>query len=247
MSSGVWVVLPAYNEAQNLGGLIDAVVAHVGPAAARLGVIVVDDGSTDGTCEIARSRSDRCRIDLIVHAQNEGLGATLRDGLRRAAELAGDDDAVVTMDADGSHLPEQIPEMLAALDSGSDVVLCSRYRRGASSRGVPPHRRFLSFGMRALGKVIAPLPGVTEYTCAFRAIRGSLLKRAFSRYGDRVIRERGFAATVQLLLHLSRLEPHIAEIPMSLRYDRKLSASRLRIARTVARSLWVLVQYRLGA
>jgi dolichol-phosphate mannosyltransferase len=238
----VWVVLPAFEEEACLGGLIDDLVRHVTPIASVLHVVVVDDGSEDRTREVALSRGDRCDLEVLSHPRNEGLGRALRTGLERVAVEAAPEDVVVTMDADGSHLPEQIPAMVDAIDAGADLVIGSRYRAGALVRGVPAHRALLSGGMQVLARLVAPVPGVTEYTSAFRAMRAGLLQRAVLRFGDRFVTERGFAGTTQILLRLGRLAPRVVEIPLDLRYDQKLSPSRLRVPSTIARNLWVLLR-----
>ena len=107
----------------------------MGPAATAEWVFV-NDGSTDATAELARQHSFQMPVHLVQHAQNQGLGTTLRDGLREASALATERDVILTMDADNTHPPELLPMMLARQEqSGCDVVIASRFRRGAQVQG----------------------------------------------------------------------------------------------------------------
>ena len=142
MSTKTFVVLPAYNEEQALPRLL----AKLAPlyTEGRLGgrVLVVDDGSRDHTADIARNWGDP--VELVSHSHNMGLGAALRTGLTHATRLAAPDDAIVTMDADDTHLPGLVPRMVQILGEGYDLVIASRYQPGSRTLGVSAARRFLS-------------------------------------------------------------------------------------------------------
>ncbi len=232
--SVIWVVLPAYNEEENLPGLLRQLEALQGSS---LRVVVVDDGSTDGTAAVAEAWPGPLRPILVRHPRNLGLGRAMATGLRYVLERAGPEDVVVTLDADGSHLPEQIPQLVAALEAGADVAVASRYRPGARVLGVPVTRKLLSAGARWLLTVLFPTRGLRDYTCGFRAYRASLLRRAVERYGDRLVESQGFSVMAELLLKLRALEPRIREIPIVLRYDLKRGRSKLPALRTVLQYL----------
>ena len=118
------VVIPTFNEAENLPLLVPQILAqHPG-----LEVLVVDDASPDGTGELAdRLAAETPRMHVLHRAKKEGLGPAYRDGLARALELGAD--YVIQMDADFSHPPDKLPEFLAEIES-HDVVLGSRYLNG---------------------------------------------------------------------------------------------------------------------
>ncbi|MBM5789754.1 glycosyltransferase family 2 protein [Candidatus Parcubacteria bacterium] len=107
-------VIPAYNEASTLAGVLESTRGFVD------GCVVVDDGSTDRTAEIARAQG----AVVVCHATNRGLGAAIGTGFEKARRLGAD--VVVTLDADGQHDPSQIPALLAAIEKGADVVIGSR-------------------------------------------------------------------------------------------------------------------------
>lgn len=230
-ASGVWIVLPAYNEAAGLPELLRAAEA-VGRGAWH--VVVVDDGSQDGTADAARAFAGRLPVHVLTHAQNRGLAAAIRTGLEHAARAAAPGDAIVTMDADNTHRPEQIPDLLAALRGGAEVVIASRYAPGARQAGVPRHRALLAAGVGWLLRRRFHLSGVRDYSCGYRAYRASLLQRAMAVYGDRFIEARGFVVMTELLVKLARFGPRVVEVPLDLRYDRKVGASKMPTAATIA-------------
>lgn len=230
------VVLPAFNEAENLPSLL----AKLDTALAALGhpqrVLVVDDGSRDGSAAAARAHSGALHLEILRHAVNQGLGSALRDGLLHVLQDAADDDVVVVMDADDSHPPALIGALLARLDSGFDVVVASRFRRGAHLTGIPPLRRLLARGASLLLAVLAPVAGVRDATCGFRAYRVAALRRAAAG-GGTLIGSDSFACMFELLLALHDSGARCSEVPIELRYDLKRGASKLPVWTTVRDTL----------
>lgn len=227
------IVLPAFNEEAALRRLvprIDNFLETVGVAAS---VIIVDDGSTDATSLLMR-RLPRTRLHYVQHHRNCGFGRALNTGLCLAAYVA---DAVVTMDADDTHDPQQISQLLSALASGYDVVIASRYATGAQQRGVPWTRRYLSGVLnRAFATLIAE-SRVRDFSSGFRIIRTAILRRIIrASISGNIVRESGFAATLELLLACRAFGATIAEVPIDLSYDRKIGPSAMRVTRTLLHS-----------
>lgn len=240
----IFVVLPAYNEEENLGPLLDGIAQTMAEEGLAYQVILVDDGSQDGTVAIALARQDQMPIRIERHPQNQGLGRTIADGLRLAAAEASPQDIIITMDADNTHPPGLMGSMIRSLREGRDLVIASRYQPGARVLGVPRMRRFFSWAASRLFRLVFPIPGVWDYTCGYRAYRASLLQEAFRRHGDQLISEAGFACMVELLLKLHKLGAICGEVPLVLRYDRKAGRSKMRIGRTISRTLRLLVRHR---
>jgi len=165
----VLVVIPTYNERESLPRTLDRLRAAV-PAA---DVLVVDDASPDGTGTLA---DERAAADPAVHVLHRGgkagLGAAYVAGFGWA--LARGYDAIVEMDADGSHAPEQLPALLAALD-GADLVLGSRWVRGGSVVDWPRRRALLSRGGNAYTRIMLGLP-VRDATGGYRVYRRRVLE-----------------------------------------------------------------------
>ncbi len=241
----VWVVLPAYNEAANLPALL-AQLAEIAAESFRLDlrVVVVDDGSTDDTAAVAARSAGALPIEVIRNDRNRGLASTFLRGMTAAAAKAERGDVVVCMDADNSHVPGQILRMIRGIQEGRDVVIASRYQSGAVVRGVPWSRRLLSRGMSVLFRVLCPIEGVRDYSCGYRAYRAEFLQKVLAALGERPLSEEGFACMVEMLLLLAREGAIFGEVPLVLRYDQKLGASKMDVGRTVARTLVVLARER---
>jgi dolichol-phosphate mannosyltransferase len=242
----VWVVLPAYDEEASLPLLLDRLGEAMAEADLVYRVVVVDDGSRDATPEIAARYARTMPLEVVTHPVNLGLGAAIRDGLTRAAEAAAPGDAIVSLDADNSHSPELIHRMVRRLREGNDVVIASRYRPGSVVRGVPAVRRVLSRIGGVLFKVVFPIPGVRDYTCGFRAYRAGALQQALADHGAAFFDQEGFQAMVDVLLKLRGRGLVFAEVPMVLRYDHKGGASKMRVGRTIGKTLGLMLRRRLG-
>ena len=240
------VVLPAYNEALCIGDLLNSFCEAIADEGKECRLIVVNDGSSDGTSEVVSSFADRIPLELINHPQNKGLAEAIKTGLFRAVETCSDKDIIITMDADNSHLPGLLFRMVRLIREGNEVVIASRYQRGAKIRGLSMYRKLLSYGAAMLFRSILPMHGVRDYTCGYRAYKAALLKRAFEDYGDQFISEPGFSCMVDILIKLRKFDPIVEEVPLILRYDQKKSSSKMNVRKTVVQTLTLLLKRRLG-
>jgi dolichol-phosphate mannosyltransferase len=240
----VFLALAAYNEEQGLPALFEQFRDVMNTARLPFRVVVVDDGSRDRTADVVQHWASHITTDLTRHPVNCGLGETIRDALMRAAELAGDDDVIVTMDADNTHPPALIPAMLARLQEGHDLVIASRYRPGADVVGLSSLRRCMSLGARFLFQAAFPIPGVRDYTCGFRAYRARLLKQAFACFDGSLVTESSFACMAEILLKCNRMQARMCEVPLVLRYDQKKSTSKMSVGRTVWKTLQMMYRNR---
>jgi dolichol-phosphate mannosyltransferase len=235
----LWNVLPAYNEERSLPPLLErhrALAAVLEARGAALRVLVVDDGSRDGTAAAAAAFQGRLALEVIPHGTNRGLGAALRTGLTAALARAAQGDVIGTMDADDTHDPALFVAMWDRLEAErADLVIASRYAPGGQEIGLTPVRSFLSRGASLLLSLVVPVRGARDYTCGFRLYRAATLRRAAAAWGDRLIEEAGFTCMAELLLKLGRGGATVAESPLVLRYDRKEGASKMKMTRTIAR------------
>jgi dolichol-phosphate mannosyltransferase len=173
------------------------------------------------------------------------LHGAVDTGLRAALERASDADWIVTMDADDTHPPDLMAAMLSKARAGADVVIASRFQPGAEWHGLTWERVLFSHGVSWMFRVAWHLPRVRDYTCGYRMYRPSLLRRAYHHYGDAFVNEPSFACMPDLLWKISRLGATFAEVPLSLRYDRKPGESKMAVARTIRRTLALIVKRRL--
>lgn len=209
-------------------------------------VLVVDDGSSDDTSEVALEFGETMPVSLIPHSVNQGLAAAIRTGLSAASARCGDRDIIITMDADNTHPIGLIPSLVAKSNQGFDVVVASRFRRQARVMGVPAFRKLTSIGVAVMFKVLFPIRGIRDYTCGFRAYKGNVMKAALQEYGDDFVSEEGFSCMVDILLKLSRKKLVLGEVPMVLRYDLKDGASKMNVGSTITDTLKLAYKRRMG-
>lgn len=196
------IVIPTYNERQNLSPLIGDLLRIAG-----LRVMVVDDGSPDGTGEDADrlAAASGGRVTVLHRSGRRGLGLSYIDGMRAA--LASDATHICQMDADFSHAPADVPRLLAA--GAADLVLGSRYVPGGAVRNWPLHRVVLSAIANRYVRAITHLP-VHDCTSGFRCWRRALLARMPL---DRIMSD-GYAFQVEMTWEAHRAGARIAEVPI---------------------------------
>lgn len=227
------VVIPTYNECDNLPLLVPRVLAQD----PRIEVLVVDDNSPDGTGKLA---DDLARAEPRVHVlhreSKQGLGPAYRAGIRHALDLGAD--VVVQMDADFSHPPETLPRMLAEIEH-CDVVQGSRYLTGITVVNWPIERILLSYYGNWYVRRVTGLP-ITDTTGGFRCARREILERI----GLERSRSNGYAFQIELNYRLIRHGARIVEIPFFF-LDRTRGASKL-TARIGLEALWMACWLRLA-
>ncbi len=226
------VVLPAYNEEKDLPPLLQRIGKALPHTSFDYKVLVVDDGSSDRTAEVAVDPANECPVQLVRHPKNMGLGAAIRTGLM---EAMAEEQIVITMDADNSHDPALIPAMLKKIAEGYDVVIASRFQPGGEEVGVAGHRKLLSHAAGAMMRIIVRYPNVKDYSCGYRAYTPAILRELVRCYGGNFLKENGFACMLELLLKLKNVGARASEVPLVLRYDMKSGSSKMRVGRTIAR------------
>lgn len=244
----VFFGLPAYNEKDSIQPLFEKIASLKETAPFELEILFYDDGCTDGTKEAVTPWLSKLPITYLDGQVNKGLGTGMNTLLSHFVKHGTNDDALVIMDCDDTHDPAQIPEMVRVLESSmkTDVVIASRYRQGALVKGVPIHRVWMSIFAALLYKAIHPIRNARDYTCGYRLYSHACLSKAMSQYSEPLIKERGFACMVELLLKVKSVGTGVAEIPLRLRYDNKRSASKMDVSGNAFRLLKKLVAWRTG-
>ncbi len=227
------VVIPTYNEAENLPLLVPKVLEQD----PRLEVLVVDDESPDQTGKLADELAEKTgRVHVLHRTAKQGLGAAYRAGLARALEL--DPDVVIQMDADFSHPPEAIPTLLAEIE-GCDVVLGSRYLNGVTVVNWPIERILISYFGNWYARRVTGLP-ISDTTGGFRCMRRSALERIdFER-----IRADGYAFQIELNYRFVKSGARLKEIPFFF-LDRTRGTSKLSF-RIGLEALWAVWRMRIA-
>jgi dolichol-phosphate mannosyltransferase len=229
MNPVIHILLPAFNEAPTIPKLLDKIILFSENSQLPIKVIACDDCSTDNTNKILHSYEHKMDLSIIAHRFNRGLGETSRDLFEYAARNSNYDDYVVRMDADNTHSPKFIDQMIVKLNEGHDVAIASRFKPGGGQQGVSTYRAAISNLANLFMKCVFPMKGVREYSCGFRCYRASLIKKAVEVYGNNFIQLKGlgFTGTLEKLVKLHLLGASITEVPFELRYDLKDSSSKM--------------------
>ncbi len=233
LGAGAWVVLPTYNEAENIRTISPAILAAL-PGATLL---VVDDGSPDGTGaiadELARANN---RIRVHHRPEKQGLGRAYLGGFGVA--LAGGADIVIQMDADWSHDPAALPALIAPIGGGTaDLVIGSRYTKGGGVVDWGLGRRMISRGGSIFARNVLRL-GPRDLTGGFKAWRASTL--ASIPFDG--VHAGGYVFQIEMTFRASRSGGRVAEVPITFR-DRRVGQSKMS-RRIVVEALVVVVTLR---
>ena len=226
----VAVVIPTYNEKDN----IRLITARVRSAVLAADLLIVDDNSPDGTGEIADelAAADK-HIHVLHRAGKAGLGAAYVAGFEAA--LVRGYDTIVEMDADGSHQPEELPKLLAALAS-ADIVLGSRWIPGGKTLNWPKSREILSRAGNAYARMMLGTP-LRDITGGYRAYRAS----ALSKIGLENIESVGYCFQIDLVRRAVQADLTVAEVPITF-VERTHGASKMSKA-IVGEALWRVTRW----
>lgn len=210
------VIVPTYNEVENIGSLIDGILKNP----EWIHVLVVDDNSRDGTADAVREKMSAHpdRVHILEREGKLGLGTAYLAGFKIALEK--DYDLALTMDADHSHNPGHLREILHVAKI-SDVVVGSRYIAGGGIRNWGPHRYFLSWGANTLARTILGLKA-RDCTSGYRCYRVELLRKIDFESID----SDGYSCLMELLSICQRKKAKIREIPIIF-VDRRAGQSKI--------------------
>jgi dolichol-phosphate mannosyltransferase len=229
-----WLVLPTYNEAENIDAFVTAARAKL-PASAQL--LIVDDGSPDGTGKIAeRLAAEHANVSVLHRQVKEGLGPAYIAGFRRA--LAGGAGLVLEMDADFSHDPAYLPRLLEAAQR-ADLVLGSRYVPGGGVSDWGPLRKAISRGGSTYARLVLGVD-VQDLTGGFKCFRREVLEAIDLDS----IQARGYAFQVEMTYRAIQAGFKVIEVPIVFR-DRRAGASKMDRS-IIAEAVWQVPLLRFG-
>ncbi len=200
------IVLPTYNEAENILEVLD----RVREAVPEADVLVVDDGSPDHTADLAErwGAAHGGGVSVLRRASKSGLGSAYRAGF--AEGLAQGYDALIEMDSDLSHDPAALPALISAVDNGADLAIGSRYVPGGAIPAWPKHREYLSRGGNRYAAFMLGLQ-VRDATAGFRCYAASMLERIDL---DRIVAD-GYGFQIEMAYEVARQGGRIVEVPIS--------------------------------
>lgn len=225
----VTVVVPTYNELENLPRLIPAVVAH------GYRMLIVDDASPDGTGALADElAATYSPVDVLHRVAKQGLGPAYAEGfdfaLSRGAEV------ICEMDADFSHDPQDLPRLVAAVTEGADLAIGSRYVPGGSTPDWPWHRRLLSRGGNLYARLLLGI-STNDATAGFRAYRADCLRRLSAD----TCGASGYGFQIEMAMRAADRQCVIEEVPVVFR-DRRYGDSKMS-GRIVLEAMWLVTKW----
>ena len=221
MEGTAWLVVPTFNEAENIEPLVDAARAALGDAIpGSFRILIVDDSSPDGTGAIADAIAARhADVQVLHRTEREGLGPAYLAGFRLA--LAAGATRVLEMDADFSHDPADLPRLLAAVDAGADLALGSRYTDGGRVEDWGLVRRVVSRGGCTYARTVLGL-GIHDLTGGFKCFRREVLEAIDLDS----VRSHGYSFQVEMTLRAIQHGFVVREVPITFR-DRQLGRSKM--------------------
>lgn len=237
-----WLVLPTYNEAENIEAIVAAASEALGRAVADHGgeyrILIVDDGSPDGTGEIAdRLASEREQVRVLHRSEKNGIGPAYLAGFAHALEHGAA--YVMEMDSDFSHDPADLERLLEAVRAGGDLALGSRYVAGGGVTDWSLLRRFISRGGSTYARIVLGLR-VRDLTGGFKCFRREVLEGI---HFDSV-RSQGYAFQVELTYRAARAGFRVVEVPIVFK-DRELGQSKMSW-KIAAEAMWLVPRLRFG-
>jgi dolichol-phosphate mannosyltransferase len=226
---GAWLILPTYNEAENVEAILRAALAQLASTGREHTILVVDDGSPDGTGEIAdRMAAEHLEVRVMHRPAKQGLGRAYLAGFDEA--LANGADLILEMDADFSHDPADLPRLIAAAEE-ADLVLGSRYVTGGGVTSWGRLRRLLSRGGSAYARALLGVP-VNDLTGGFKCFH----RRVLEAIDLENVHADGYGFQIELTYKAVRAGFTVKEVPVLFR-ERSVGSSKM-TARIALEAVW---------
>src|SRR6266545_691146 len=233
--SSLYVVVPVYNEADNLERLFASFrLLHTEYTDRHhVQLVMVADGSTDDTVRLANELGEGLDLTVLSSATNKGPGSAFAMGFEYLASRITDSDWLVTLEGDNTSRRELLRHMFHRVREGYDVVLASPYMYGGGITNTSALRIFISHIANAFVKEFLGVHGIMTVSSFFRLYRGSVIQQLHQYYGAGIIERRGFECMIELLLKMMYLGVTISEVPMVLDTNLRAGKSKMKIMRTI--------------
>ena len=233
LDMSVLVIVPTYNERENIRDIASAVRSH------GYDLLIVDDGSPDGTGDIADELSSADEgIHVLHRAEKQGLGPAYAAGFAKGLELGAD--VLCEMDADFSHDPADLPRLVRAIEDGADLAIGSRYVPGGGTEGWPWHRRFISKGGNVYAATLLGIR-VKDATAGFRAFRDTTIRKT----DPNTCQASGYGFQVEMAWRTESAGLDIVEVPITFR-DRERGHSKMN-TRIALEAMWLVTKWGFGS
>jgi dolichol-phosphate mannosyltransferase len=235
MNNNVIIGLPVFNEEAALPKLFEKLDTLSAEIKSTIHIVIVNDGSFDNTSEIIKKyQENRANITCLTHLQNKGLGEAMKSMFNHIDQHCNQEDILITLDADNTHDPKIIPDMIDMLNNENlDVVIASRFTRGGQEIGLSMMRKVYSRCAALFFNLFFPIFNVRDYSSGFRCYKIGYLKKALRHYNGELITSTGFECMAEILARFSKIGVKAGEYPLILQYDLKEGKSKMNTFRTV--------------
>jgi len=242
----LYIILPVFNEADNLQTLFEGlkIFSQRGQDKFQTKIILVDDGSTDDSLSTIRANEVGLDIAILSNQRNQGPGVCFSRAFAFLQDRLGDNDWVVTMEADNTSRLKTLEQMLVRRMEGYEVILASPYAYGGGFVEISLIRVFISHAADALVKIIFKIRGLTVFSSFFRLYSSKVLRRLYSCFGSRIIECNGFECMVELLFKLILVKATISEVEMKVDWSKRSGKSKMKVFRTTMGYFRVFCQKR---
>lgn len=253
----LFIVIPVFNEAQNLPGLFSGLREIERQLRSKFvfNFVIVDDGSDDGTPEIARKLADGLTMEIIAQGANLGPGKAFATAFTHLSKTMSDEDWVITMEGDTTSRHSLIHQMLRRVEEGFDAVFASPYMYGGGFSKTSIFRRLLSSVANFVVKDLLDVQGILTVSSFFRLYRATTLFKLQAAFGPGIVERSGFESMVEMTMKMKMLGITISEVAMRLDSSLRKGKSKMKIPRTIfgyfalwfCKSRWIKTADSVGA
>lgn len=240
------VLLCCLNEEKNLPKLLGDLFSELKNLGEKFEILICIDGTIDSSLRVIGDFQKSYKITVLPKKNQRGLGLAYKRLFVEVIKNSADEDLIISLDADNTHNPKQIPDMVRHFRENSlDFLVASRFCGNSVMADFPIHRQFISKSTSLLLQNIFSAKKILDeklqdYTSGYRIYRASKLKELYEKEKDNFITEPEFTYTCELLIKLSRLNSRLDEVPLFYDYGKKIGKSKLRVGRNFWRLLVML-------
>lgn len=242
-SKVIFLLIPSYNDSENFVLLLLNITRTL--KGKKFKIIIVDDGSTDGTKKVSKELAKKYPLNLISYKKNKGPGYAFRYGFEYLIPKLKKEDLVITMEADNSSDFSIIERMISKSEK-FDIVLSSPFAGKGQFIGLEFYRLMLGTLAMYLDRLVFRIQDVRTYSSFYRLYKAPILKKALAYYGKNLIRENGFPAVIELLIKLDKLNAKVCEVPARLDWSTRRGKSKMKIGKTTMRHLAIYKNFITG-
>jgi len=240
------IILCAFNEAQNFKKLLTDLTLQLHILQRDFEIIFCLDGTTDNSMQIINEFSVNSKITILPIENTRGLGRAFKKVFLHLIKTCDDNDLVISLDADNTHNPKQIPDLITHFEKNSlDFLVASRFYEKSIIHSFPIHRRFISKTTSIILQTLFKVKNIhnkniLDYTSGYRLYKAKTLKKIYQNYQNNFIIEPEFTYTCELLIKIARNKFRLDEIPILYDYDKKIGKSKLKIMRNFYRLILMI-------